>query len=304
MSETRAADLMRQAGERWSTILVDRPDLEAAVSLQRELVRRVIVLDERVAADPMPEIDVLRRFVADKLARRVPMLRGESFAIRRQTFEETLGEFCTRLAEGGAGAAAARIGEALASGQINPASLVSASLARDQHGIRSAAIQMGFAPDLLWLVGELGAGPLARRLQHAIFDPAGDARDALAGWDAGYCPACGSWPAYAEIRRGDRHLRCSFCGADWQPASYRCTYCDEDGEKFVTAAPDMERPDRRLELCGACGGYLKAIPASSPTPFALLPVEDLATVDLDVAAAERGYGRPPLRDFGPARRCS
>jgi FdhE protein len=97
---------------------------------------------------------------------------------------------------------------------------------------------------------------------------------------------------------GRRVLRCSFCAAGWELRSYACIYCGEDGERFVTAAPDEERKDRRVEVCSACGGYLKTIDVGELSPFPLLAIADLETMELDVAAMARGYGRPPLRTFG------
>ena len=158
--------------------------------------------------------------------------------------------------------------------------------------------------DLLWLVAEMSVGPLAHALQRRLLTGESDrgadrdVGEALAAWDRGYCPACGSWPALAEVCQGHRALRCSFCGAAWQLRTYRCTYCSEAAERFVTTAPDLERPGRRLELCGSCRGYLKSVELHHVTPFALLPVEDLASSDLDVAAMEQEYARPSLPDLG------
>jgi FdhE protein len=74
-------------------------------------------------------------------------------------------------------------------------------------------------------------------------------------------------------------------------------YCEENGEPFITAAPDEERKDRRVEVCGACSGYFKTVDVRGLSPFPLLAIADLETMDLDVAAMERGYGRPPLKAF-------
>ena len=92
-------------------------------------------------------------------------------------------------------------------------------------------------------------------------------------------------------------LRCSFCSAAWELTTYACIYCDESGEPFVTAAPDEERKDRRVEVCSACGGYLKTVDLPELSPFPLLAIADLETMDLDVAAMEHGYARPPLKEF-------
>jgi FdhE protein len=178
-------------------------------------------------------------------------------------------------------------------------SLLAASLKRDQAAIRVGATHRGLAPDLVWLVAELAVGPFLHLVQRGLFDRADpDAlRAALDQWSRGYCPACGSWPAIAEVVGGHRTLRCSFCAGAWELPTYACIYCDERGEPFVTAAPNEERKDRRLELCSTCGGYLKTIDLAELSPFPLLAISDIETTDLDVAAMEHGYGRPALKDF-------
>jgi hypothetical protein len=69
----------------------------------------------------------------------------------------------------------------------------------------------------------------------------------------------------------------------------------------------VSRPERRLELCGACGNYTKVFDAASPTPFPLIAIEDIATMDLDEGAMSRKYQRPDLFDLDaidpPASEC-
>ena len=96
-------------------------------------------------------------------------------------------------------------------------------------------------------------------------------------------------------------LRCSFCAFAWELPGYSCVHCGEEGEKFVTAVPNAERTDRRLELCDGCRAYLKTVDVPALSPFPLIAIADLETIDLDLSAMERGYARPVLRDFGPRR---
>jgi formate dehydrogenase maturation protein FdhE len=80
----------------------------------------------------------------------------------------------------------------------------------------------------------------------------------------------------------------------WAISSYRCLYCGNDDASFLTAAPNTDVPGRRLQLCGACGAYAKVLDLPAPTEFPLVAIEDLASLDLDMAAIERQYGRPVL----------
>jgi FdhE protein len=74
-------------------------------------------------------------------------------------------------------------------------------------------------------------------------------------------------------------------------------YCGNSGDDFVAAAPDVSRPQRRVELCGRCSGYTKVIDVREPTPFPLLAIADLSTMHLDQGAMNRGYRRPELFDL-------
>lgn len=287
--------LLTQADARWAEIAAAQPDLQPAIDLQRVLVTRMIEALRAVESREPAGVTISPSYVATKLARGVPALRGEPVSLPLVPLGGLLREYCDDLAKGGAGAAAEHIREALDQGRINQESWLAASLARNQRAIRSAGGHFNLSADLLWLVGELALGPFAYALQRAIVGEADD--HALASWDRGYCPVCGSWPALAEVCGGARCLRCSFCAASWELGSSRCVYCGEAGERFVTAAPDLDRPGRRLELCESCQGYLKAIDFPAPTPFPLLALEDLATMDLDRAAIERGFGRPPLPEI-------
>jgi FdhE protein len=209
----------------------------------------------------------------------------------------SLSRLCDSLAAGGAGSAAAQIHAAIDGGAIDAESLLQASLSRDEAAIRCGAVQRDLAPDLLWLVAELAVSPYVHALAGALFDRPSSpgVAEALDGWAPGYCPACGSWPALAEAVDGHRILRCSFCAAAWELDTYACIYCGEAGAMFVTAAPDQERKSRRVEVCGGCAGYLKTIDLPELSPFPFAAIGDLETTELDVAAMERGYRRPPLR---------
>jgi FdhE protein len=292
-------DLLDSARGRWQVIRETRPDLEPALALQRELLTRMIDLAAALAKGRLPRLSLPPKYLAAKLARGVPALAGEPIPLPVSILTPTLFELCDALANGGAGEAATHIRESMTSGKLEAASLLTASLQRDQAALRTGAIHRGLSPDLMWLVAELAVSPFAHALQQTLFGSGarGELGDALDAWNRGYCPACGSWPAVGEVAAGQRTLRCSFCSCAWELNSYACIYCDASGEGFVTAAPDPERKDRRIEVCANCGGYLKTIDLAALSPFPLLSISDIETTDLDVAAMEHGYARPGLKEF-------
>jgi FdhE protein len=293
------AYVLSSAEQRWKALIDAKPDLQAAVDLQRRLLTLVIELAQTIDGGRLPRLSMPAKYLAAKLRRGMPVLAGEPIPLPAALLKPALLRFCDALATGGAGEVAEHIGAAIENDTMDAGSLLTASLARDQDAIRTGATHMGLAPDLVWLVAELAVGPVAHALQRTLFGAPGSGplADALALWNQGYCPACGSWPALAEVVDGHRLLRCAFCAATWERTIYACVYCDEPGEPFVTAAPDETRPDRRTELCSACGAYLKSVDAAEVSPFPLVAIADMETMDLDLAAMEHQYGRPPLRDF-------
>jgi FdhE protein len=293
------ADLIDSAQQRWRAIRDARPDLEPALALQRRLLTLVLDLAGALERGRLPKLSLPPKYLAAKLARGVPVLAREPIPLPVPVFKPTLLGLCDALADGGAGDAATHIHEAIDGGGIEPGSLLTASLSRDQRAIRTGAVHRGLSPDLVWLIAELAVSPFAHILQRTLFAGAiaEELKTGLDAWHRGYCPACGSWPAVAEVVGGHRTLRCSFCSSAWELRTYACIYCEESGEPFVTAAPNEERTDRRIEVCASCGGYLKTVDLPDLSPFPLLSISDIETTDLDVAAMEHGYARPPLKDF-------
>jgi FdhE protein len=291
VQETHSQDLWRRATARWAEIGAISPDLGPAVALQQRLVR--LILDAADRLDQAVPVTLTPASLEEKWRRALPALRNEPVPIPDR-LKDTLPSFCDALAEGGAGDSALHIRDALLHGQIDGGSLLSVSLARNQKAIRTSALHMGFSPDLVWLIGELASSPLAHHLQTHLLAGLQVGRD---DWDHGYCPFCGSWPAFIESQAGAHVLRCSFCALAWALRSLRCIYCGNSGHDFISAAPDVTHPQRRVQLCAACGSYTKVIEVVEPTPFPLIAIEDLATMDLDRGAMGREYRRPPLYDL-------
>jgi FdhE protein len=300
--------LWRLATAQWAEITANLPDLAPAVTLQQRLLR--LMLDASAGLDGTAPATFTAESTREKWRRGLPALWNETIAIPAG-LKEFLLPLCTALAECGAGESAIHIRDAILTNRIDADSLLGVSLARNQKAIRTSALHMGFSPDLVWLIGELGSAPLAHHLStglNASTTTTGASQvrsaDLQVGpqvgplhWDRGYCPFCGSWPTFVEAHGGTHILRCSYCALGWSLQSHRCIYCGNAGEDFIAAAPDVDQPQRRVELCGRCSGYTKVIDVLEPTPFPLLAIADLATMSLDRGAMNRGYRRPELFDL-------
>lgn len=293
-----SAPLAQRLHDRLLELHAERPDLAPALDLQRNLLSRDIELMDLFLAGGLPRLSLPGRYLAAKLRNGIPALHHEPVPIPQHVLTLAMRDFCERLMTGRT-EPAARALQAAFDGGLDGGAVISACFGRDQTQVRALAQHASVAADLLWLVAELATAPLAHLLQRQLFDgeraaPGTPLGDALRDWDRGVCPACGSWPALLESDGAGHTLRCAYCALGWAMASYRCVYCGHDGEDFLTTRPDPEAPGRLIQFCGACGGYAKVLDLPRPTEFPLVAIEDLASLDLDMLAIERKYGRPAL----------
>jgi hypothetical protein len=287
-----------RAEARWARLAAGSPHLARAVALQRRTVGTQLDLlwavAPLVAEAPVPaETAVLSR-----LADGLPVLRAELAPLPVDVLTPVAIDLGSAITAASGFAAARRAADALAGREIDAARLLALVYQRDQNAVRQLASEHGVNVDMLWLLGDLVVAPIAHLQQRAALresDPESPIREALERWDHGYCPACGSWPALAEFFFGERLLRCAFCACTWRPRTDQCVYCDTRDERFATVVPDRNQPGRRIELCKACGGFLKTTDTDTITPFPLVAIEDLATADLDQAALHHGFKRMALR---------
>jgi FdhE protein len=122
-------------------------------------------------------------------------------------------------------------------------------------------------------------------------------------WAEGYCPVCGAWPAFAEVRgvERSRHLRCGRCATGWPMPVLCCTYCGTiDHGQLGSLVSEAGASRFALDVCHGCSGYLKTCTTLQPTPPAEMIATDLSSVEFDLIAIDRGYRRPsgpgyPLR---------
>ncbi|HMQ34669.1 MAG TPA: formate dehydrogenase accessory protein FdhE, partial [Chloroflexaceae bacterium] len=68
-----------------------------------------------------------------------------------------------------------------------------------------------------------------------------------------------------------------------------CAFCGNRDHERLAALHVEGEEQRRAVTCDECRGYLKVLNALTPIPPYELPVLDLATLHLDMAALERGY---------------
>jgi FdhE protein len=172
---------------------------------------------------------------------------------------------------------------------VDAARLFAASIQQKNDGITDLAARTGADGDALQAVVALVAVPFL----HACHR--GWASLVPSTWTEGYCPVCASWPSFAELRgiERSRYLRCARCGGEWHAQILHCAYCGmNDHDELVSLVPEKPGSSGAIEACKRCRGYVKAFTRLQGCPPATVMLEDLASVNLDLAALAQGYARP------------
>jgi FdhE protein len=113
-----------------------------------------------------------------------------------------------------------------------------------------------------------------------------------AAWGRPACPSCGQLPVMAQLVDRDggrgRDLVCGCCPTRWGFARMGCPYCGNT-EATKLEVLELKGPSGlRLDVCGACRGYLKTYAGAGQE---VLLLADWTTLVLDAMAGERGYVR-------------
>jgi FdhE protein len=179
--------------------------------------------------------------------------------------------------------------QAVSYGDFDVFPLFRAALQQDGNVIKEISSTLGADPEALQAVASLLPMPFLhacrRRWAAAI----------SAGWMEGYCSVCGAWPAFAEVRgiERSRYLRCVRCGSEWQSHCLFCLYCGMDDHKELESlVPEPGGSTRMIEACRRCRRYIKALTSLQGAAPEEVLIEDLASVDLDIAALDQGYKKP------------
>lgn len=111
-------------------------------------------------------------------------------------------------------------------------------------------------------------------------------------WLCGYCPACGSLPAMAQLVGSDpgrlRLLSCGCCSTRWRYRRIGCPFC-ENGDNHRLSALSIEGESQlRIDYCNSCRAYLKTYVGDGNESLLLA---DWTSVHLDIIARDRGLKR-------------
>jgi len=113
----------------------------------------------------------------------------------------------------------------------------------------------------------------------------------------GGCPICDSAPVAGLVLGDDRlrYLSCSLCGSEWNLTRIQCWSCrTTSGIQYLGVAGDGGAI--QAEACTPCGSYLKIFYLEK-MPLAEPLADDVASLTLDLLAAQEGWGRSGVNLF-------
>ena len=106
------------------------------------------------------------------------------------------------------------------------------------------------------------------------------------------CPLCSSKPQVGALRPegdgGKRFLLCSLCANEWEYRRIICASCGEEDVNKLAVYTAQEFAHVRVEACDTCHRYIKTVDLTK-NGHALPAVDELATIPLNLWAAEHGY---------------
>jgi FdhE protein len=264
------------------------------------------VVEEMLRETGAPVWDAAVPAGSDARQTTVPLLAGAAVSLQASAVRRFL-ERLIRIASRGGTAKMATLRAAL-DADLDVLALFTASLSQDGARVDEIAALSGADPEAFQAVAALLPVPFLHACNR------GRASSVSESWVRGYCPVCASWPAFAEERgiERSRYFRCGRCSGEWLAHILHCPYCAmSDYNELVALVPEKSGSHAVIEACKRCRGYVKTFTRLQGCPFGTVMLEDLASVDLDVAALQQGHTRPtglgyPLEvtvaDRAPARR--
>lgn len=245
------------------------------------------VVQEVLSESVNPEWDTLVPIRSESQQSKFPLLAGITLTLERRSIHRLL-EKLVLIAHRSGTSAMASLEPALHR-DLELFDLFKASLCQDRERLRDIAAHLGADSEAFQAVTNLLPLPLlhaCNRRWASFRSPS---------WTEGYCPICGAWPAFAEVRgiERSRYFRCGRCGSEWQARALFCSYCSmTDHNELVSLVPEKSGSNSMIDACKRCLGYLKTFTTLQGSPPAKILLDDLATAHLDVAALEHGYKRP------------
>ncbi|HYT94658.1 MAG TPA: formate dehydrogenase accessory protein FdhE [Gemmataceae bacterium] len=263
-------------------LIEKRPTLRAHGELLTQLLH---VLFDEPCRESLPALPLEK--ARAKLEGGIPLLRGEELRLDESMFRARWAAVCAAFERHQDAESLRALATALQQNRLSPRELLGDVLGGRPEEIHRRAELLTLDPLLTATVLRLTLFPVLSRWAVALAPLRQGIR-----WEHGFCPTCGSWPLLGEFRGLEqlRFLRCGLCASAWEFPRLQCPFCGErDHRQLGYLHAEGEEASRRACTCDTCRSYVKMVATLTPLSEAGLLVADLATMHLDLAAAERGY---------------
>ncbi len=118
-----------------------------------------------------------------------------------------------------------------------------------------------------------------------------DMAEKESGYEKGCCPVCGMLPALSTLEGegGRRFLFCSFCRHKWPTFRIACPFCENRNTEKLHYLYSEEEKEYRTDVCESCEKYIKTVDLRKTGRIFYAPLEQIATLHLDMKAKEGGF---------------
>ena len=246
----------------------------------------VFVAQVEAADNTSPEaIRLDESLVALKLSQGFSLIEPAAFTVDTPLAEHLLIRICDIAAQSGEKLGLA--GEAMIQAMDDGADMAGlfADVLDDQGRIRALAETMDVPPDMLSLLLYLAVKPSletgARQLAVHLTGEQGHRSS---------CPICGTAPIIGELdAEGHQWIHCGLCWHRWSVKRLACPFCDNQDSASLEYLYSEEESEYRVNLCRGCKRYLKVVDTRKMVRRFYPPLEQVASLHLDVMASEKGY---------------
>jgi FdhE protein len=233
-------------------------------------------------------IKIPEDILSAKLNEKFPLISPAEFTIDIESSEKLLRKICNiaEKANPSLAVAAQSILKAADQGQIDMKRLFSGLFSEYDTSFETIAREIEIEKDILAFFVYNSIIPSVSRCAEQLSAYLESNQE----WEKGYCPVCGSPPGLAVFQdQGSRFLFCSLCGYKWSARRIYCPFCDNTDSSTLHYFYSEEEAEYRADLCDNCNKYIKSADTRKMSRTFYPPLEQIATLHLDLQAKEKGY---------------
>ena len=260
------------------------PDYDTLLSFYERLFVAQETVQLQMALEP---IKIAPEVLETKRREKMPLVEVAEFVFDGIAGLKLLNEICEilRSSQGETASSAVRIAAAVRT-EKEAESLFRHLLKGDDTYFSNTADRIGCDKNVLAFVAYNSLKPSLAICSQQLATYLKD----RSAWKSGICPVCGNMPAIGLLdSEGRRSLFCSFCWHQWPMPRVYCPFCDNTDGKSLRYLHIENEKALRVDCCDKCRKYIKTVDARAADRTIYPPLEQVASLHLDLKAREAGY---------------